>query len=162
VVLALTPSLGQSPLGVNNTTYTNLLTALTTAFNDELYITKLGSTSGRKMAGVNTDLITNTSTRSSSYVHSAALCSASTTVAGAAYVTKPDGAILDADGGTSTTAVPSASNNWARNLLQFCSTNTFVSSGSSSTYIWADLTHFAVLGHSLVGSTAYSRAYNQF
>jgi len=138
VVLALTPSLNNSPKGVLGSEDGALLSRLVVAYNDRLYVRGLGNVSGRDLVGVNPDTFTNTTTRSTSYVHSTALCNTTGLI-------KPDGtttAGLDAD-------------------VKFCNTNTLVAGGSTSTYIWADATHYAPLGHSLIGSLAYNRARQQ-
>lgn len=139
VVLALTPSLNNSPKGVSGSEDGALLSRLLVAYNDRLYVRGLGNVSGRDMVGVNPDTFTNTTTRSTSYVHSTALCDTS-------RLTKPDG----------NTTSSQASD------VRFCNTSNMVSNGSTSTYIWADATHFAPLGHSLIGSLAYNRARQQF
>lgn len=139
VVLALTPSLNDSPKGVSGSEDGALLSRLLVAYNDRLYVRGLGNVSGRDLAGVNPDTFTNTTTRSTSYVHSTALCNTT-------GLSKPDGTLttgLDAD-------------------VRFCNTNTLVTNGSVSTYMWADNTHFAPLGHSLIGALAYNRARQQF
>lgn len=136
VVLALTPSLNDSPRGV--ATDAALLSRLVVAYNDRLYVRGLGNVSGRDLVGVNPDSFTNSTTRSTSYVHSTALCNTT-------GLTKPDGTTttgLDAD-------------------VRFCNTAGALN-GSTSTYIWADATHYAPLGHSLIGSLAYNRARQQF
>ncbi len=139
VVLSLTPSLNDSPKGVANATDAALLSRLLIAYNDRLYVRGLGNVSGRDLVGVNPDTFTNSSTRSTSYVHGTALCDTSA-------LTKPDG--------TTTSGLASD--------VLFCTTANIVSGGSTSTYIWADATHFATLGHSLVGALAYNRARQQF
>ncbi len=139
VVLALTPSLNDSPKGAANATDAALLSKLVVAYNDRLYVRGLGNVSGRDLVGVNPDSFTNTTTRSTSYVHSAALCNTTGLV-------KPDG--------TTTTGADAD--------VRFCNNNTLVPNGSTSTYIWADATHYAPLGHSLIGSLAYNRARQQF
>lgn len=139
VVLALTPSLNNSPKGVAESDAGAMLSRLLVAYNDRLYVRGLGNVSGRDLVGVNPDTFTNTTTRSTSYVHSTALCNTTGLI-------KPDGtttAGLDSD-------------------VKFCNTNTLVAGGSTSTYIWADATHYAPLGHSLIGSLAYNRARQQF
>lgn len=139
VVLALTPSLNNSPKGVSGSEDGALLSRLLVAYNDRLYVRGLGNVSGRDLAGVNPDTFTNTTTRSTSYVHSTALCNTT-------GLSKPDGSLttgLDAD-------------------VRFCNTNTLVTNGSVSTYMWADNIHFAPLGHSLIGALAYNRARQQF
>ncbi len=139
VVLALTPSLNDSPRGV--ATDAALLSRLLVAYNDRLYVRGLGNVSGRDLVGVNPDTFTNSTTRSTSYVHSTALCNTSGLV-------KPDG---------TTTPTPGLDSD-----VLFCNSNTLVANGSTSTYIWADAIHYAPLGHSLVGALAYNRARQQF
>lgn len=138
VVLSLTPSLNNSPKGVSGAEDGALLSRLVVAYNDRLYVRGLGNVSGRDLVGVNPDSFTNTSTRSTSYVHSTALCDTSA-------LTKPDG--------TTTSAQPSD--------VLFCTTANIVTGGSIGTYIWADTTHYAPLGHSLIGALAYNRARQQ-
>ncbi|MCH8178714.1 MAG: hypothetical protein IIA02_02875 [Proteobacteria bacterium] len=139
VVLALTPSLNNSPMGVSAGEDTALLSRLMVAYNDRLYVRGLGNVSGRDLVGVNPDTFTNTSTRSTAYVHSTALCNTT-------GLSKPDG--------TLTTGAASD--------VRFCTTDTLVSGGSTSTYMWADNTHFAPLGHSLIGTLGFNRARQQF
>lgn len=140
VALALTPSLNDSPRGV--ATDAPLLSRLVVAYNDRLYVRGLGNVSGRDLVGVNPDVFTNTTTRSTSYVHSTALCNA-------AGLVKPDGLVT-------TGSEPDVDAN-----VRFCNTAGPLN-GSISTYIWADATHYAPLGHSLIGSLAYNRARQQF
>ncbi|MEY4764194.1 MAG: hypothetical protein RI907_867, partial [Pseudomonadota bacterium] len=71
VVLALTPDLGESPLAYNASQRT-LLKSLTLTFNNALYIHNIATRvtdGGRVVAGVNTELLTNTSTRSTAYTY---------------------------------------------------------------------------------------------
>ena len=138
VVLSLTPSLNNSPKGVSGLEDGALLSRMVVAYNDRLYVRGLGNVSGRDLVGVNPDSFTNTTTRSTSYVHSTALCDTSA-------LTKPDGA--------TTSGLPSD--------VLFCTTANIVPGGSLSTYMWADATHFAPLGHSLIGSLAFNRARQQ-
>lgn len=138
VVLALTPDLGESPKAYNGTDDAALLARLTRVFNDRLYVRGLGNVSGRSLAGVSTDSYTNTSTRSSSYVYRTSLCNT--------------GAVLRPDEQSVGGADP----------LKYCTTQHLVSGGSLSTYMWADSTRFAPLGHSLIGVQAYTRAHDQF
>ena len=139
VMLALTPSLNESPKAFSGSDNADLLSRLTVAYNDRLYVRGLGNVSGRDLVGVNPDTFTNTSTRSTSYVYRTPLCNT-------AAVTLPDG----------TSPVP------AGKEVKYCNTNTLVSSGSTSTYMWADNTHFAPLGHGLIGSLGFNRAHQQF
>ena len=141
VVLALTPSLNDSPRGV--ATDAALMSRLVVAYNDRLYVRGLGNVSGRDLVGVNPDSFTNSSTRSTSYVHGnvGALCNTTGLV-------RPDGT-------TTTGLEPDADAN-----VRFCNTSISLN-GSTSTYIWADAIHYAPLGHSLIGSVAYNRARQQ-
>lgn len=140
VVLALTPSLNDSPRGL--ATDAALMSRLVVAYNDRLYVRGLGNVSGRDLVGVNPDSFTNSTTRSTSYVHGAALCNTTGLV-------KPDGSVT-------TGSEPDADAN-----VRFCNTSITLN-GSTSTYVWADAIHYAPLGHSLVGALAYNRARQQF
>lgn len=143
VALALTPDLGESPKASAGGENAALLKRLTQAFNDALYITELGNTSGRSLAGVNPEPYTNTLTRSASYVYSTAVCDPAKAI-------RPDGATIaggDAD---------------ASAKVKYCNGSTLVSGGDTSTYMWADDVHFAPLGHSLIGAAAATRITNQF
>ncbi|WP_290903510.1 SGNH/GDSL hydrolase family protein [Aquabacterium sp.] len=139
VALALTPSLNDSPRGL--ATDAALMSRLVVAYNDRLYVRGLGNVSGRDLVGVNPDSFTNSTTRSTSYVHGAALCNTTGLV-------KPDGSVT-------TGSEPDADAN-----VRFCNTSITLN-GSTSTYIWADATHYAPLGHALIGSLAYNRARQQ-
>lgn len=138
VVLSLTPSLNNAPKGISSAEDGALLSRLVVAYNDRLYVRGLGNVSGRDLVGVNPDSFTNTSTRSTSYEHNLPLCDTSA-------LTKPDG--------STTSSLPSD--------VLFCTTANIVPGGSISTYIWADATHYAPLGHSLIGALAYNRARQQ-
>lgn len=138
VVLALTPDLGQSPLAIGARDQA-LLSALTNVFNDELYINRLGTASGRNLAGFNTVNLTSPTIRSSSYVYDRALCDPAKAVG-------PDGTVPTTD----------------LERARFCNSNTYVSGGNLSTFIWADSVRFAPIGHSLIGATAAHRAADQF
>lgn len=143
VVLALTPDLGESPKAFESGGDSARLKRLTQAFNDALYITELGNTSGRNLAGVNPEPYTNTQTRSAAYIYRTAVCDPAKAV-------RPDGSAIgggDAD---------------ANAKIKYCNANTLVTSGSISTYMWADDQHFAPLGHSLIGTAAATRIANQF
>lgn len=143
VALALTPDLGESPKASAGGENAALLKRLTQAFNDALYITELGNTSGRSLAGVNPEPYTNTLTRSASYVYSTAVCDPAKAI-------RPDGSTIaggDAD---------------ASAKVKYCNGSTLVSGGDTSTYMWADDVHFAPLGHSLIGAAAATRITNQF
>lgn len=138
VVLSLTPSLNNAPKGISSAEDGALLSRLVVAYNDRLYVRGLGNVSGRDLVGVNPDSFTNTSTRSTSYEHNLPLCDTSA-------LTKPDG--------STTSSLPSD--------VLFCTTANMVSGGNIGTYIWADATHYAPLGHALIGSLAYNRARQQ-
>jgi len=143
VALALTPDLGESPKAATGGEDAALLRRLTMAFNDALYITELGNTSGRSLAGVNPEPYTNTLTRSASYVYRTAVCDPASAI-------RPDGSTIgggDADAGAK---------------VKYCNGSTLVSGGNTSTYMWADDVHFAPLGHSLIGAAAATRITNQF
>ncbi len=143
VALALTPDLGESPKASAGGENAARLKRLTLAFNDALYITELGNTSGRSLAGVNPEPYTNTQTRSASYVYSTAVCDPASAI-------RPDGTTIaggDADAGAK---------------VKYCNGSTLVSGGNTSTYMWADDVHFAPLGHSLIGAAAATRITNQF
>lgn len=142
VIVALTPDLGQSPLAVAEGS-SNLLTNLTNAFNDTFYIENVARNynDGRKVAGVNTRYITDPTNRSSAYVYGTQLCDSTRAVPYASPASGPTGATAG---------------------LLYCTNDTLVSGGSTSTYIWADDRHFAPAGHVQIGSTAYNRAANQF
>ncbi|WP_374259083.1 hypothetical protein [Aquabacterium sp.] len=150
VVLALTPDLGESPLAYTTGENRTALAALTKSFNDQVYITRLGEESGRNLAGVNPVSLTNTTTRSTSYVYEKPLCNTATTNT----ATRPDGTTLS--------VTPDVSNGFGRELTKFCTASTYVTDGSLSTYMWADLVRFAPAAHALIGSTAATRAANQF
>ena len=135
VVLALTPDLGQSPKALTGGNDQVLLAALTKVFNDTLYITNLGNQSGRDLAGVNPEPFTNPTIRSTAYDYTTPACTATG---------GPDG-VAEAD---------------ADKQVKFCTTDTLVS--TTTAYMWADNTHFAPVGHSLIGSAGFNRASNQF
>lgn len=143
VALALTPDLGESPKAYTGGEDRALLTRLTKVFNDKLYITELGNTSGRSLAGVNPEPYTNTGTRSASYVYQTPVCNL-------ASVVRPDGA----------TVISTDPDYNVR--VKYCNNSTLVTNGSTSTYIWADDVHFAPVGHALIGSAMATRVANQF
>jgi hypothetical protein len=154
VVLSLVPDLGESPLVLSAATASSedrdLLKALTKTFNDKVFsVLAQNQPDGRKLAFVEPVLFTNPSTRSSSYVYDTALCNLSS-------VKRPDG----------TTVASNAPDYSVR--LKYCqydsvnATGTLVTNGSTATYMWADSTHFAPLGHLLIGSAGATRAANQF
>lgn len=141
VVLALTPSLNNSPKAAASVVDADLLSKLVVAYNDRLYLRGLGSVSGRDLVGVNPDVFTNTSTRNRSYTYVTPLCPAS-------GLTKPDGVVT-------TGLEPDADAN-----VRFCNTAGPLN-GSIGTFMWADTVRFGPLGHSLIGSLAFNRARNQ-
>ncbi|MEY2842201.1 MAG: hypothetical protein RI920_238 [Pseudomonadota bacterium] len=163
VVVSFTPDLGESPkahaLGINGSN--GVLYKLTNALNNQLY--QLGNNQvipkqGRVVAIVNPETLTDVNTRSTSYTYGAALCPA-----------------VDSNDNTPTTAsTTSLKDPLGRNVLttsagydadaavKYCNTSSTTLAGSTSTYMWADHIHFGPLGHSLIGSTGYSRANNQF
>jgi hypothetical protein len=148
VVLSLVPDLGESPLVLSAATAASenqaVLKALTKAFNDKVFsVLAQNAPDGRKLAFVEPVLFTNPSTRSSSYVYGEALCDM-------ANIKRPDGI-----------TVASGDGDYAQRL-KFCTSKSFVTSGSTATYMWADSTHFAPLGHLLIGSAGATRAANQF
>ena len=137
VVLALTPSLNNSPKAAASVVDADLLSKLVVAYNDRLYLRGLGNVSGRDLVGVNPDVFTNTSTRNRSYTYVTPLCNTGS-------LTKPDGLTtsgLDED-------------------VRFCNTAGPLN-GSIGTFMWADSVRFGPLGHSLIGSLAFNRARNQ-
>lgn len=148
LVLALTPDLGQSPLvwpsqaaGANQAG----MAELSAAFNETVYtqVTRVNATNGRKLALVEPNLYTNPSTRSTSYVHNKGVCDPT-------KVKKPNGDAVTTTG------------NQAYQWVQYCTTQSLITDGSTSTYLWSDDVHFAPLGHQLIGATAAARAANQF
>lgn len=144
VILALTPNLGESPLAYGNSAAgRGVLSALTKSFNDRLYITRLASSSGRQLVGVNaTELTAN---RDNGYVHSTALCDPSPTVA-----LLPDGQATAVD-----------ASNYSLDRLKACRDSSLVVGDSLSSYLWADEVRFAPAGHAWIGSLAASRAAEQ-
>lgn len=145
VVLALTPDLGESPLAyANSAAGKAVLSALTKSFNDHLYITRLGSSSGRQLVGVNSHELT--ANRNNGYVHSTALCDPTSSSA-----LLPDGQTVAAN------AI-----NYSLERLKACNTNSYVTGGNLSSYLWADEVRFAPTGHAWIGSIAATRAAQQF
>lgn len=142
VILALTPDLSETPYGVS--VNQAQLDRLVRAYNDRLYITGLGNVSGRSLAGMNPESLTQPGTRSTSYDYTTTLCNASA-------VRRPDGTTPSTDD---------------EKLLyctsQYYNTSGTVSSFTSSTAIWADAKRAAPLLHNLIGVTAYNRAHEQF
>lgn len=138
VVLSLTPDLGQSPLAVGAGA-TTLMTNLVRAYNDRLYITGLGNVSGRSLVGMNPESLTKPGTRSSSYQYDTPLCNASA-------VLRPDGSSPSGDD----------------EKLLFCTSQYYNSSASVGTAMWADSKRAAPVLHSLIGSTVFNRAREQF
>ncbi len=163
VVVAFTPDLGESPkaYGLASHGKDSVLYKLTNALNNQLY--QLGNNQvipkqGRVVAIVNPETLTDVNTRSTSYTYGAALCPA-----------------VDSNDNTSTTAsTTSLKDPLGRNVLttsagydadaavKYCNTSNSTLAGSTGTYMWADHIHFGPLGHSLIGSTGYTRANNQF
>lgn len=160
VVVSLTPDLGESPLAYAEGK-TALLKALTAAFNDQLYINNLAVSSkvpkgGRVVAGVNPELMTNTTTRSTSYVYAPyLLCPAVDSNDAATSTTS-----LKDPVGNKVTSVPTG--DAAYSLVKYCNTVTSTLASTAGTYIWADQIHFSPLGHALIGALGYSRSSNQF
>lgn len=145
VILALAPDLSESPymrqpvspalpLSIEERA---MLKRMTKAFNEKLYISELGKTSGRNLAGVNTDVFTNPATRTAGYNFTDAACDFT-------LVKRPDGTPAPADG----------------QQIKYCTTKSL--KADSSPYVWADDTHFTPLGHSMIGALAATRAANQF
>jgi phospholipase/lecithinase/hemolysin len=146
VVLALTPDLGESPYAYQQTDANRaILSDLLDTFNNYLYVNELGTTSGRLLAGVNPETYTDPNTRSSTYTYNAAVCPMGTTT-----LTRPDGTSPDASEITDYSAV------------KYCNSYYSTLNGSTSYYVWADQIHYAPLGHTWIGSAAYSRASDQF
>jgi outer membrane lipase/esterase len=155
VVLAYPPDLSKAPLASQSGIDKDLLAL----FMDDRSVggslgfvptwVRSAPSDGRRLAFVETNNLT--TIISPSYVYGPKrLCDAAST-----YV-RPDG--------TTETLLSDKSN--AYTLVKYCTVNNFVNSGtetgSVSTYIWADDIHFAPAGHSLVGTQAASRAFNQF
>ncbi|MDO9236724.1 MAG: SGNH/GDSL hydrolase family protein [Aquabacterium sp.] len=142
VVLALTPDLGKSPKGAATGENSTMLTTLTTAFNNRLTYGRNGSRTwpgaGRSITTVDASQVTRGLV---GVVDGVALCDP-------AKAMRPDGTFETA---------PDLQ-------LQYCTnlTSNFVANGSAATYMWADSTHFATLGHVQIGSAGLSRAANQF
>jgi hypothetical protein len=159
VIVSFTPDLGESPkayaLGIQGVD--GALYKLTLALNNRLY--QLGNNQvipkqGRVVAIVNPETLTDVNTRSDGYVYGAALCPAVDT---SSATTSPR-TLVDPLGRKVLT-VASGDEEYA--AVKYCTTSSSLA-GSISTYMWADPIHFAPLGHSLIGSTGYSRASNQF
>lgn len=142
VVLALTPDLGQSPLGVTSGDAA-MLTRLTEAFNNALYL-RTWPGGGGNLALVNT---LQTIYGLVGVVHGVALCDPAKTM-------RPDGTLVSAVSQGADGLSP----------LKYCtnSTSNFVTNGSLSTYMWADDTHFSTLGHVQIGNAGRSRAANLY
>lgn len=136
VILALTPDLGQSPLAyANNAAGRSVLSALTKSFNDHLYITRLGSSSGRQLAGVNSNELTGSQGSGAAV----ALCGPAPA--------SPDGVVAAENAG-----------NYNLDRLLACNSSSLVAGGS----LWADQVRFAPAGHGWIGSLAANRAFEQF
>lgn len=137
VILSLTPDLSETPLGVAGDQA--LMDRLVRAYNDRLYITGLGNVSGRSLAGMNPESLTQPNTRSSSYQYTTALCDASA-------VRRPDGTTPSTDD----------------EKLLYCNSQYYTSGADVSTAMWADSKRAGPVLHSLIGVTAYNRAREQF
>lgn len=137
VILALTPDLSETPYGVAGNQA--LMDRLVRAYNDRLYITGLGNVSGRSLAGMNPESLTQPGTRSASYQYATPLCEASA-------VRRPDGGMPANDDET----------------LLYCTSQHFTSGTGVSTAIWADTKRAAPLLHNLIGVTVYNRGREQF
>lgn len=136
VILALPPDMGQSPQAIEDGK-TVLLASLTKIFNDSLYLDHVNSSqSGRTVAGVDPQIFM--AVHSTSYNYTTPACDTTLTVPYPNEVSPAKPAVV------------------------YCTTDRLVSGASASTYIWADKTHLSPLGHSMIGSTAYNRAANQF
>ena len=112
---------------------------LVRAYNDRLYITGLGNVSGRSLAGMNPESLTQPNTRSSSYQYTTALCDASA-------VRRPDGTTPSTDD----------------EKLLYCNSQYYTSGTDVSTAMWADSKRAGPVLHSLIGVTVYNRAREQF
>jgi hypothetical protein len=158
VVVSLTPDLGESPMAYTAGD-TALLKALTTAFNDALYINNLADQKkvpkgGRVVAGVNPETLTNTTTRSTSYVYGTAICPTADASGAATPVLFKDPV---------GNAVPApATTDGLRSVVKYCNTATTTLPSNYTSYMWADSIHFSPLGHGSIGSSGYTRASNQF
>jgi hypothetical protein len=136
VILALTPDLSETPYGASDR---DRLGRLVRAFNDRLYISGLGNVSGRSLAGVNPESLTEPGTRSAAYQYTTPLCDANA-------VLRPDGGVPVNDD----------------EKLLFCTSQYFTAGASTNTAIWADTKRAAPLLHSLIGVTVFNRAREQF
>jgi outer membrane lipase/esterase len=163
VVVSFTPDLGESPkahaLGINGSN--GVLYKLTNALNNQLY--QLGNNQvipkqGRVVAIVNPETLTDVNTRSTSYTYGAALCPAADSNDNTAS-TGSTTALKDPLGRN---VLTTSAGYDADAAVKYCNTSSTTLAGSTSTYMWADPIHFAPLGHSLIGSTGYTRANNQF
>lgn len=107
--------------------------------------------SGRQLAFVDAESMTRSFALNTSYVNSQVCTQPSNAPASStnSVVFKPDGSAL---------TLSDASNLW----VQYCTTLSLVSGGSTSTYLWADDSHLAPVLHSNIGVSAYNRASNQF
>ena len=149
VVLALTPDLSQSPFPFVDNSARARMEALVKAYNDRLYITGLGNVSGRSLAGINPESLTNPGTRSDSYQYVTPLCDASN-------VRRPDGEPIDPVGPGRT------AKDVADEKLLYCTSQYYTTGNTASTAIWADDTRAAPLLHNLIGVTVFNRAREQF
>lgn len=144
VLLALTPDLSESPYPVAQGLTEGerqSLKALVKAFNERLYIRELGNESGRSLAGINPDAFLNPTTRSTSYNYADTSCDFT-------KVLRPDGSTIGSGDADYTRRV------------RYCTNEALRS--TSAIYMWADETHLTPTGHNLIGSSAFSRAANQF
>lgn len=137
VILSLTPDLSETPLGVAGDQA--LMDRLVRAYNDRLYITGLGNVSGRSLAGMNPESLTQPNTRSTSYQYTTALCDASA-------VRRPDGTTPSTDD----------------EKLLYCNSQYYTSGTDVGTAMWADSKRAGPVLHSLIGVTVYNRAREQF
>jgi phospholipase/lecithinase/hemolysin len=169
VIVSFTPDLGESPkayaLGIQGSG--GALYKLTLALNNQLY--QLGNNQiipkqGRVVAIVNPETLTDVNTRSDGYVYGAALCPAvdsnDEVPASGSTAATPSTRVLVDPLGRKVLTLGAGDDEYA--AVKYCNTSNTTLAGSTSTYMWADPIHFAPLGHSLIGSTGYSRAANQF
>lgn len=137
VILSLTPDLSETPLGLAGDQA--LMNRLVRAYNDRLYITGLGNVSGRSLAGINPESLTQPGTRSTSYQYVTPLCDANA-------VRRPDGTTPSTDD----------------EKLLYCNSLYYTSGASVSTAMWADSKRAAPVLHNIIGVTVYNRAREQF
>lgn len=137
VILSLTPDLSETPHGLAGDQA--LMNRLVRAYNDRLYITGLGNVSGRSLAGINPESLTQPGTRSTSYQYVTPLCDASA-------VRRPDGTTPSTDD----------------EKLLYCNSLYYTSGASISTAMWADSKRAAPVLHNIIGVTVFNRAREQF